>query len=52
MYKISEDTFDNKEISAVIRLMSSKKKLSYDANVFHLEKKNSNLSQKKVLSHG
>ena len=39
MYKLSEDTFDEKEINAVNKLLTSRKRLSYGDNVKKLEKK-------------
>ena len=40
-YSLSEDTFDNREIKAIKKLLDSKEKLTYGKYVKKLEKKNS-----------
>lgn len=47
MYKLSEDTFDEKEINAVNKLLASKKRLSYGANVKKIEKKIADIHNRK-----
>ncbi len=47
MYQLSEDTFDQKEISSIEKLIRSKKKLSYGKNVKDLEKKISKFHNRK-----
>ena len=47
MYKLSENTFNEKEINSVIKLISSSKPLSYSKNVLKLEKKIAKLHQRK-----
>jgi CDP-6-deoxy-D-xylo-4-hexulose-3-dehydrase len=46
-YKLSEDTFDKKEINTVVKLFKSKQKLSYGKNVKLLEKKIAKIHNRK-----
>jgi CDP-6-deoxy-D-xylo-4-hexulose-3-dehydrase len=46
-YKLSEDTFDYKEINTVIKLFKSKQKLSYGKKVKLLEKKIAKIHKRK-----
>ena len=47
MYQLSEDTFDQNEISSIEELIRSKKKLSYGKKVNNLEKKISKFHNRK-----
>ncbi len=46
-YKLSEDTFDNREIKAVKKLLDSKEKLTYGKYVKTLEKKIASINKRK-----
>ena len=46
-YKLSEDTFDNREIKAVKKLLDSKEKLTYGKYVKILEKKIASINKRK-----
>ena len=46
-FKLSEDTFNNKEIAAVKKILNNKEKLTYGKYVKRLEKKIAFLNKRK-----